>query len=60
MKGSILLKEYGERTHAVNPAISFIPTVEINGSQKIPLPSVLKDFNKELCKLFTITPKECL
>lgn len=59
-KGSELLKAHGIRTHAVNPAISFIPTIELDGSQKVPLGHILKNLHKELCNLFNTKPKVCL
>jgi len=59
-KGSLLLKGYGIRTHAVSPSISFIPTIELDGSQKVPLVRVLKNLKKELCNLYNSKPKPCL
>jgi len=59
-KGSLLLKGHGIRTHAVNPSISFIPTIELDGLQKVPLVRILKNLQKELCSLFNSKPKQCL
>ncbi|XP_018320625.1 GILT-like protein C02D5.2 [Agrilus planipennis] len=59
-RGNLLLKAYGIATHAVQPTISFIPTVEVDGSQKIPLAHLLKDLKKELCQLLPINTEECI
>lgn len=59
-EGSKLLKYYGIRTDNVNPSISFIPTVELDGSQKVPLGWILKNLSKELCALLKLKPPECL
>lgn len=59
MEGSLLLKKYGERTHALNPPVTFIPTIELNGSQKVPLTLILKNLFKEVCNLLAIKPPEC-
>ncbi|GLV45044.1 uncharacterized protein CBL_14383 [Carabus blaptoides fortunei] len=37
LEGSRLLKEYGDRTHAIRPKITFIPTIQINESSDMPL-----------------------
>ncbi|RZC36624.1 gamma-interferon-inducible lysosomal thiol reductase, partial [Asbolus verrucosus] len=59
-RGTALLKEYGERTHALNPAVKFIPTIELDGSQTIvPQSAILKNFLKSLCQIFKKKPKKC-
>ncbi|XP_045481512.1 gamma-interferon-inducible lysosomal thiol reductase-like [Harmonia axyridis] len=59
-KGSLLLKKHGEKTHALNPPVSFIPTIEINGSQDlIPLSKILKDLRQTVCNLLKTRPSGC-
>ncbi|KAK9890037.1 hypothetical protein WA026_008844 [Henosepilachna vigintioctopunctata] len=59
-EGSLLLKEHGIKTHALNPAASFIPTVELNNSQNIvPLSSILKNLQDAVCGLFNDKPSGC-
>lgn len=59
-KGSQLLKKHGEKTNALNPPVSFIPTIEINGSQDlVPLSKILKDLKQSVCNLFKTRPVGC-
>jgi interferon gamma-inducible protein 30 len=59
-RGTTLLKEYGERTHSLNPSAKFIPTIELNGSQTVVSQSaILKNLLKSLCELFEKQPKKC-
>lgn len=61
LEGSELLKTYGVRTHAVSPKITFIPTIQLNYSSRVPLVNILKDLFKEVCNLFDENPpKQCL
>lgn len=51
-EGSLLLKDYGIRTHDLDPPVHFIPTVELNGSQEIvSLALILKSLSKAVCGL---------
>ncbi|XP_017770607.1 PREDICTED: GILT-like protein C02D5.2 [Nicrophorus vespilloides] len=59
-EASIMLKEYGKRTDAVQPPITFIPTIELNGAQTVPLPNILKDFKKVLCTTIKDVPEACM
>ncbi|KAJ8936489.1 hypothetical protein NQ314_012353 [Rhamnusium bicolor] len=55
IKGSQLLKMYGEQTNSLNPSVRFIPTIELNSSQNIvPQSAILKDLSKSICQLFPI------
>ncbi len=47
------LAEYGDMTHALSPRVSFIPTVQINGSQK-GQKDMQKNFVKEVCRQFQV------
>lgn len=58
IEGSLLLKENGEMTDTLNPAISFVPTVEINGRQLPPV-AVLTGFMGEVCGVLNPQPDEC-
>lgn len=55
-ESSLLLKENGERTKGLRPAVTFIPTILMNGAQN---KAVLVNLFKELCQLFEIKPDEC-
>ncbi|ALC39159.1 CG41378, partial [Drosophila busckii] len=48
--GAELLKLNGDATHALRPAVTFIPTVTLDGSQGKQA-SILKDLLAEVCKL---------
>ncbi|KAH8343585.1 hypothetical protein KR067_005137, partial [Drosophila pandora] len=54
--GLELLKLNGELTHALRPAITFIPTVTIDGSQRRQA-SILKDVLSEVCEVVGDTNK---
>ncbi|KAG5899443.1 GILT-like protein 1, partial [Gonioctena quinquepunctata] len=60
IKGSQLLKMYGERTNSLQPPVKFIPTIELNDSQNtIAQPAILKGLHKSICEVFqnpTILP----
>ncbi|KAL7739034.1 hypothetical protein ACLKA6_001942 [Drosophila palustris] len=47
--GSELMKLNGDATHALRPAVTFIPTITLDGSQGRQ-PSILKDLLSEVCK----------
>lgn len=60
--GKELLKLYGIATDALQPAVSFIPTVTLDGKQGRQA-SILKDLFTELCKIASENgppPKACL
>ncbi|KAK5639356.1 hypothetical protein RI129_011848 [Pyrocoelia pectoralis] len=59
-QSSLLLKKYGERTQAVKPAITFIPTIELNDQQNVPLVHILKNFKKVICDMLHMKSKPCL
>uniref|UniRef100_A0A6E8VZP4 Gamma-interferon-inducible lysosomal thiol reductase n=1 Tax=Anopheles coluzzii TaxID=1518534 RepID=A0A6E8VZP4_ANOCL len=48
--GAELLKVHGEATHALRPAVSFIPTVTLDGAQYVQK-SILKDLFGNLCQV---------
>lgn len=48
--GAELLKLHGEATHALRPAVSFIPTITLDGQQGRQA-SILKDLFGEVCKI---------
>lgn len=56
-EGSQLLKENGRRTHALRPAVSFIPTVEIHGVQN---KEVISNLVLEVCPLLDMPLDECV
>lgn len=55
-EGSLLLKNNGQRTHALRPAVTYVPTIELNGVQNN---AVLGNLLTELCAVFNIEPSEC-
>lgn len=57
--GSVLLKGYGERTKALEPGVTYIPTVELNGKHTKRQEEVLQNFFSEVCKSLAIKPAEC-
>ncbi|KAB0801136.1 hypothetical protein PPYR_05490 [Photinus pyralis] len=59
-QSSLLLKEYGIRTDAVKPAITFIPTIELDDQQSVPLVHILKNFKKVICEKLDMKVKACL
>uniref|UniRef100_A0A182XN89 Gamma-interferon-inducible lysosomal thiol reductase n=1 Tax=Anopheles quadriannulatus TaxID=34691 RepID=A0A182XN89_ANOQN len=48
--GAELLKVHGEATHALRPAVSFIPTVTLDGAQYVQK-SILKDLFGNVCQV---------
>ncbi|KAF2896204.1 hypothetical protein ILUMI_09963 [Ignelater luminosus] len=60
VKGDELLVNHGERTHAVEPKITFIPTIVFNDKYDAQLQSgALSDFLWTACSLFTDKPSGC-
>lgn len=59
-KGDELLVAYGEQTHAVEPKITFIPTIIFNDKYDPELQAgALKDFFWTACSLFADKPSAC-
>lgn len=59
-EGSLLLKKYGEQTQSLDPKVKFIPTIELNGSQKIEKQAaILKNLLKSVCNVFHDKPPRC-
>lgn len=61
LHGKELLKLAGDATHALNPAVTFIPTVLIDGQQRRQA-TILKDLFAEICAVLAesgLTPKAC-
>jgi hypothetical protein len=52
-EGDRLLAEFGDKTHALRPKVSFIPTVQVNGSQD-GQKDMQKNLLKELCRKFQV------
>ncbi|XP_053672351.1 GILT-like protein C02D5.2 [Anopheles nili] len=48
--GAELLKVHGEATHALRPAVTFIPTITLDGAQYVQK-SILKDFFGNICQV---------
>ncbi|KAL1492845.1 hypothetical protein ABEB36_011027 [Hypothenemus hampei] len=60
-QGSLLLKKYGERTHALIPKLRFVPTIELNGSQDFETQAaILKNLFKAVCEVFHTKPSKCV
>lgn len=60
LKGTELLKYYGERTNSLRPSVRFIPTIELNGSQNnVPQSSILKDLYKSVCQVLNNKLDKC-
>lgn len=60
VRGALLLRAHGERTHALRPPVKFIPTIELNGSQTVVAQAaILKDLRKAVCQVFEVKPDEC-
>ncbi|KAK9497946.1 hypothetical protein O3M35_003841 [Rhynocoris fuscipes] len=60
-EGELLLKEHGDRTHALSPKISFIPTILLNKERSNQI-EILKNFKNEVCthlKKIPKPPKHC-
>lgn len=60
-EGDQLLKQHGVATHALQPPVSFIPTILLNKSQGDQR-AILKNLWMEICKQYpeTSQPAECL
>ncbi|XP_063849997.1 gamma-interferon-inducible lysosomal thiol reductase-like isoform X2 [Scylla paramamosain] len=50
-KGASILKHMGDMTHSLRPKVSFIPTVEIDGSLS-EQSQILQDIHKVLCRRY--------
>jgi len=51
-EGEELHYKAGVKTESLSPQVSFIPTIEIDGSQHSQK-AILKDFTKEVCRIYT-------
>lgn len=59
-EGHGLLAQFGDSTHTLQPKVSFIPTIQVDGKQD-GQKEMLKNFTKELCRLFKgPKPANCL
>ncbi|XP_034952131.1 gamma-interferon-inducible lysosomal thiol reductase-like [Chelonus insularis] len=58
-RGPELLAKYGRMTQSLNPPVSFIPTVTLNGNS-YDQAAILANLLKEVCKHFKILPAGCL
>jgi interferon gamma-inducible protein 30 len=61
LHGKELLKIAGEATHALNPTVSFIPTITLDGQQRRQA-TILRDLFAEICAVLSesgLTPKIC-
>ncbi|XP_049768939.1 GILT-like protein 1 [Schistocerca cancellata] len=59
-RGTELLRAYGEATKALDPPVSFIPTVTLNGKQG-DQSAILYDLWGEICKMFeSPKPSQCV
>jgi len=60
-EGNVLHKLAGEKTHALIPKVTFIPTIELNGDQ-FNQRYVRQNFKRQLCRLYqgTNKPEDCL
>ena len=61
IEGGTLLASLGDDTHSLKPSVSFIPTIQMNGSQQ-QQNILLKDLTKAVCESFDIEakPDACL
>ena len=50
-EGHGLLAGFGDMTHKLQPRVSFIPTIQVDGKQD-GQKDMLKNFTKVLCRLF--------
>ncbi|KAK7086988.1 hypothetical protein SK128_026650 [Halocaridina rubra] len=58
-KGVGIMKHMGDMTQSLNPPVTFIPTITINGSQE-DQKNILKDLHRVLCKRYKgPKPKSC-
>lgn len=53
-EGGDLMAAIGDDTHSLRPKVSFIPTVQLNGSQD-GQKDILKDFLKEVCRKYKVS-----
>ena len=59
-EGASLLANYGDDTHSLKPSVTFIPTVQLNGSQE-KQNILLKDLTRAVCDSFEEPkPEICL
>jgi interferon gamma-inducible protein 30 len=58
-EGQLLLKRYGEMTHALRPEVSFIPTIAIDKSQR-GQPEILKSVFYYLCTHILVEEKPAI
>lgn len=59
-EGHGLLAKFGDMTHNLQPRVSFIPTIQVDGKQD-GQKDMLKNFTKELCRQFKgPKPANCL
>eukprot|EP00092_Neocalanus_flemingeri_P014375 GFUD01015506.1.p1 GENE.GFUD01015506.1~~GFUD01015506.1.p1 ORF type:complete len:243 (+),score=54.48 GFUD01015506.1:66-794(+) len=60
-EGNMLHKLAGDRTHALRPKVTFIPTIELNGEQLYQR-EVRRYFTRELCKQYQdpVKPAHCI
>ena len=59
-QGGTLLANYGDDTHSLKPSVTFIPTVQLNGSQE-KQNILLKDLTRAVCDSFEEPkPETCL
>ena len=59
-EGASLLANYGDDTHSLKPRVTFIPTVQLNGSQE-KQNILLKDLTRAVCDSFEEPkPETCL
>ncbi|EFN84485.1 GILT-like protein C02D5.2 [Harpegnathos saltator] len=57
--GKELLAKYGQMTKSLVPAVSFIPTITLDGSSDNQV-KILKNMLKDVCLHFKVVPKECV
>jgi len=60
-EGNFLHKLAGDKTHALEPRVTFIPTIELNGDQ-FNQRYVRQNFKRQLCRMYlgTNKPEDCL
>eukprot|EP00096_Caligus_rogercresseyi_P008924 TRINITY_DN2924_c0_g1_i1.p1 TRINITY_DN2924_c0_g1~~TRINITY_DN2924_c0_g1_i1.p1 ORF type:complete len:208 (-),score=14.61 TRINITY_DN2924_c0_g1_i1:131-754(-) len=60
IQGQTLMAQYGEKTHALDPKLVSVPTVELNGSQSNQ-EALITDLRGSVCMAYTgIQPEACL
>ncbi|XP_076655369.1 gamma-interferon-inducible lysosomal thiol reductase [Halictus rubicundus] len=57
-KGKELLAKYGEQTNLLQPRISFVPTITINGNSDHQA-RILKNLLQEVCLHLKVVPESC-